>query len=233
MNVDKLASKLKWGLGVLAVLVAGAVAWLYVVSLAMVGVAVVATIVGVNALPWASQKIAHFFIDLRKQDARDNPITNRQRIGLEMRAKLADRRQAIDAMNAEVNVFAGEIENLPPDERSSFTKDLESAQATVKRQVGAWVEAEKACEDFDAKTASAARKWKVAQIGQRVKALSNQGKEDEMNKLLAAESLDSVEQAMHSAFSDLDSMIEKSRLQLNPSAVIDVTAVQIKEGVAR
>lgn len=63
-----LSGKLKWGLGVLAVLAFGAGAWLFTLSMISIGIAGTVTLVIVHGAPWLSQKLAHFFLDLRKQD---------------------------------------------------------------------------------------------------------------------------------------------------------------------
>lgn len=61
--------------------------------------------------------------------------------------------------------------------------------------------------------------------------LSGAQEDDAMNKLLAEESLDSVQTAMNRALSELDTLLaaEVPRVPHNPSPTIDVHAVEIRE----
>lgn len=231
-RVQAIAGKLKWGLGIAAVLLGGLVAWAYTVSLAMIAIAGTATLIVIHGAPWASQKIANFFLNMRKKDARDDPVTNRERIGILNREKLTTRKQEIEALDAEVRVWEKEIANLPPEEAKDFTHDLATAQAQVEAQALAWKAAEQACDNFDAVTARVARKWKVAQTGMRIKKLSQQDKEDRINVILAAEAAESADRQLANAFSSLDSIVARAKagmtaLPNNPSPVIDVDAREI------
>lgn len=224
-----LSGKLKWGLGVLAVLAFGAVAWLFTLSMISIGIAGTVTLVIVHGAPWLSQKLAHFFLDLRKQDARDNPITNRERISGVNWSKLTQRKAQIEAMSAEVVLWENQINALPEDERREFERDLKVAQSEVEKQAIAWKSAESAQKDFDKLTEKVARKWKVAQTGLRIKALSQQDKEDRINTILANESAESADRALATAFSSLDAIVEQAQANrpaishVHDETIIDVT----------
>jgi hypothetical protein len=222
-----LSAKLKWGLGVLAVLAFGAVAWLFTLSMISIAIAGTVTMIVVQGAPWMSQKLTHFFLDLRKQDARDNPITNRERISGVNWGKLKERKSQIEAMSAEVVLWENQINALPEDERREFERDLKVAQSEVEKQAIAWKSAEAAQQAFDKLTEKVARKWKVAQTGLRIKALSQQDKEDRINTILANESAESADRALATAFSSLDAIVEQAQanrpaLTHEPTNVIDV-----------
>jgi len=231
------AGKLKWALGVGAVIVGGAVAAVYTVSLASLAIAGAATLVVVHGAPYASQRIANLFLNLRKADARADPVTNRQRISGETWERLNATKKEIESLDAEVQLWKQQIESLPPDEAKDFADDLRAALHMVEEQAIAWHEAEEAAKAFDRVTEKVARKWKVAQTGLRIKQLSEKDKVARINELLAAEAAESADKQLAVAFSSLDAIVQRGRekraLAHNPSPTIDVPAIEVKEPVRR
>lgn len=222
-----LGNKLKWGLGAAAVIAAGALAWLYIVSLASLAIAGTLTLVVVHAAPWMSQKLANFFLDMRKADARSNPITNRERISGDMWSKLEERRREIENMSGEVNLWESQIRKLPDEEQHEFEADLTAAKAMVQKQALAWKDAETAAQAFDKVTAKVKRKWEVAQIGLRIKRLSQRDQDTHINTILANEAADAADRALAVAFTSLDAIVAQAQTQRpaianDPSPVIDV-----------
>lgn len=237
-RVAAIANKLKWGLGVVAVIGGGVVAAAYTVSLASIAVAGVATLVVVHGAPWASQKVTNFFFNLRKADARADPVTNRERISGLQWQKLADLKVEIESLDAEVQLWAKQIEALPPDEAKDFAEELRVAQDQVTAQAVAWKDAEQASKDFDKVTERVARKWKVAQTGLRIKRLSTKDKEARINDILAAEAAESADKQLAMAFSSLEAIVERGRskqavLAHNPSPVLDVPSIEVEKEPSR
>jgi len=230
-RLPMLANKLKWGVGVVAVIAGGAVALAYTASLAAVAIAGTATLAVVHGAPWASQKLANLFLNLRKADARADPVTNRQRISHDTWDRLNSTRKEIESLDAEVKLWRQQIENLPPDEAAEFADELKSATRMVEEQALAWSKAEMAAKEFDRVTESVSRKWKVAQTGMRIKKLSERDKTARINEMLAAEAAEAADKQLATAFSSLDTIIERSRanraLSHNPSPAIDVVPVKV------
>lgn len=228
-RVAAAAQKLKWGLGVVAVIAGGAVAVAYTASLAAIAVAGAATLVVVHGAPFASQKIANAFLNLRKADARADPVTNRERISGLQWAKLEELKKEIESLDAEVQLWEDQIKSLPPDEAKDFAQELASAQEQVEAQALAWKEAEKAAKQFDEVTAKVARKWKVAQTGLRIKNLSTKDKEARINDILATEAAESADRHLAMAFSSLDNIVRRGRQSLahNPAPVLDVQVTEL------
>jgi len=234
-RLQSLAGKFKWVLGIIAVILGGVVAAAYTASLAMIAVAFVATVVAVNAAPYVAQKVANLFLNLRKADARADPVTNRQRISAETWERLNATKKEIEGLDAEVQLWRQQIESLPPDERKDFEDDLRSAMHMVEEQALAWNDAETAAKEFDKVTAKVERKWKVAQTGLRIKRLSEKDKVARINELLAAEAAESADKQLATAFSSLEAIVQRGRekraLTHHPSDVIDVQANDIKQPV--
>ncbi len=236
MEANSIAPKLKWALGAVAVIALGAVALVYTASLAAIAVAGLATLVVVHGAPWAAQKIENYFLNLRKADARADPVTNRERISLQTWAKLELRKKDIEALDAEVRLWAKQIEELPPDEAHEFADELADARKCVDQQALAWGDAELAAKRFDEITAKVARKWKVAQTGMRIKQLSTKDKNDRINEILAAEAAESADRQLATAFSSLDRIIERGRLAnlgLPKPAILDVQVIEVKQPVPK
>lgn len=232
-RVQAIAGKLKWALGIVAVIIGGVVALAYTASLASIAIALLATLVVVHGAPYASQRIANLFLNLRKADARADPVTNRQRISGETWERLKLSKAEIESLDGEVKLWEGQIKALPPEEAKDFAEDLRTAQNMVFEQARAWQEAETAAKEFDRITERVARKWKVAQTGLRIKKLSEKDRAARINDILAAEAAESADKQLAVAFSSLDAIIERGRasIQHNPSPAIDVQAVEIKQPV--
>lgn len=229
MDAQKFAMVLKWVLGIVAVIVGGVVAAAYTASLWAIAIAGISTLIVVQGAPWASQIITNLFFNLRKADARADPVTNRQRISTETWDKLNDTKKEIEGLDAEVGLWKQQIEGLPKDEAAEFATELRAAQKMVEDQALAWSEAERAAKEFDRVTERVARKWKVAQTGLRIKKLSERDKVARMNEMLAAEAAESADKQLAVAFSSLDAIVERGRnraaLSHDPSPVITATVV--------
>lgn len=236
-RVNAVATKVKYGLGIGAVIVGGAVAVAYTASLAAIAVAGAATLVVIHGAPWASQKIANFFLNLRKADARADPVTNRQRISTQTWERLSATKREIENLDGEVKLWQNQINALPQDERKDFEQDLRDALHMVEEQAIAWSDAETAAKEFDRVTEKVARKWKVAQTGLRIKQLSEKDKVARINELLAAEAAESADKQLAVAFSSLDAIVQRGRekraLAHSPSPVLDVQAIELKDKVQR
>lgn len=230
-----------WGIGAAALVVVSPL--VYALAYALLGVAAagvalaIAGTVGlllVNFAPVLARKIANAKLEALKAEARKNPIVTRQNIAIAEAAKLRARAEELTIFGAEVNSFADEVKTLSreqPEDAADFQEQLRRYRQLYERKAQALKNAVDKLEEFKRATERAARKWKVAQSALRMSKLAGASQEDEINKIMAAESLDSVQNAMHRAFAELDTIMAVStqdvkRIEHTPSGeIIDAVLV--------
>lgn len=233
----KLAAALKWTIGLAAVVVAGLAAVTIVkglVALTLLGVAAAAVVYG---SPWAALKLSNMSLSAQKNEARENPIETRQNMALRMREEHKAAGELLKTFSAEVMNFADQVKALKaeqPEDSADFDTQLESMRQLLEHRRKKWQDAGTAIETFEKATERAARKWKVAQAAMALQKLSGAAENKAMDKLLAAESLDSVQTAMNRALAEMNHALAVEappQIAAQPTHTIDVNAVEIRERV--
>ena len=216
MNDDKkqrLATAVKWGIGLLAAAIIAPVVFLAVQGLiGLIGAGVLGLAI-VNFAPVMGMKFANWKLKGLKHEARANPIETRQQIALQVRARLRDATQELTTFAAEVLNFADEVKSLratQPDDAADFEAQLKALQQLLDLKRRRLQEADAEADAFEQATARAARKWKVAQSAIRMNKLAGADQDAAMDKLLADESLDAVQTAMNRALAELDTALATS-----------------------
>lgn len=236
----RIATVLKWGLGLVAAAVIAPVIFLAVQGLVGLALALLTAGVIVHAAPVVALKLAAWRVSGMKAVARSNPIEVREKIALDRHAALEERLRSITAYDSEVRGFAGEITKLEeqyPQDAAQFKAQLETCMRLLEHQRDEYRKATATLKEFEAATRRARARWKVAQSALRMQRLSGQQADTAMEKILADESLDSVQSAMDNAFAGLESsilQIEASRantpaLTHQPAEVIDLPLATKKE----
>ena len=232
----RLATGVKWVVGLVGAAIIAPVIFLAVQGLIGLAIAGVAGLAIVHGAPVLSMKFANWKLAGLKDEARRNPIETRQNIALQARERIRIAEGELTTFATEVRNFADQVKELrrdQPDDAADFDEQLRNLQRLLEMKRTGLADARTKADQFEAATDRAARKWKVAQAAMRMQKLSGSMADDAMNKLLAAESLDSVQTAMNRALSELDSVLA---MQSPPSlshqpVTIDVNAVEIRERV--
>lgn len=229
----RIATAAKWIIGLVGAAVIAPIVFLAIQGIVGLAIAGVLGLAIVHGAPVMSMKFANWKLAGMKWEARANPIETRQNIAVQAR-------QRIDAAAEELKLFAAEVKNFSkevadlrstqPEDVADFEEQLSGLQRLLELKTQGIKDAMAKADEFEQATQRAARKWKVAQSALRMKKLSGSVAENEMNKLLAAESLDSVQTAMNSALADLDIVLalQKAPAVQHP-VTIDVNAVEIRE----
>lgn len=237
---DRLAKWLKIGV-VLGASIAVA-PFIFMAIGGMVGLAIAAaTGLLINAMaPVVSLRIATWKVMGMKAIARGNPIETRELLAIKNRERLAKLADSITAFSAETKGFADEIVKLEqqyPGEAEMFRGQLQACHDLLSIQRAKYQAAKAAADEFEAATARAKAKWKVAQAALRMRRLAGEQMGATMDKILAEEALDSVQSAMNNAFAELETSVmeattQRQALTHQPAEplVIDVKAT-VKETV--
>lgn len=232
----RLAMGVKWGLGLIGAALIAPVAFLAVQGLVGLIVAGVLGMAIVHGAPVLSMKFANWKLAGMKDEARRNPIETRQNIALQARERIRLAEGELTTFATEVRNFADQVKELrreQPDDAADFDEQLRNLQRLLELKRSGLSDARAKADEFEAATERAARKWKVAQSAIRMQKLSGAMEDDAMNKLLAAESLDSVQTAMNRALSELDSVLAMQAPPTleNQRTTIDINAVEVRERV--
>lgn len=233
----RIAAAAKWGIGLAGAVLIAPFVFLAIKGIVGLAVASVLGLAVVHGAPVLAMKFANWKLKGLKQEARQNPIETRQNIAMEARARIREGERELTSFATEVRNFADQVKALrlsQPEDAADFDEQLKGLQRLLDLKRQSLAEAKRNADEFEAATARAANKWKVAQAAIRMQKLSGAMEDDAMNKLLAAESLDSVQSAMNRALAELDSALA---MQAPPALAspavptIDVNAIEIKERV--
>lgn len=237
---DRLARWLKWGVaGGAAIAIAP---FIFMLIGGIVGLAVAAAVgLFINAMaPVVALRVATWKIMGMKSIARGAPIETRELLAIKNRERLASLAESITAFSAETKGFADEISKLEkqyPGESEMFRGQLQACRDLLEVQRAKYEAAKAAAEEFEAATARAKAKWKVAQAALRMRRLAGEQMGATMDKILAEEALDSVQSVMNNAFAELETSVmeataTRQSLTHQPAEplVIDVKAT-VKENV--
>jgi len=223
-----LALHLKWAVVAVAVVLVAPFVFLLIQGIVGLAVAALLGAAAIAAAPVVGRKLANWRLKGLKQEARANPIETRQNMAMEARERIRRAGEELTAFSAEVKGFADQVRDLhktQPDDAADFDEQLKGLQRLLGLKQQGLAEAVTKADEFEAATERAARKWKVAQSALRMQKLTGSMADSAMDKLLAAESLDSVQTAMNRALSELDTVLAMSAppaLTNNPSAVITI-----------
>ncbi len=232
----KIATALKWILGLLAAAVIAPFIFLAIKGLIGLAVAAIIGLAIVNFMPVLSMKMANWKLFAMKGEARSRPIETRQKQAIEARERIQQAEVALTEFSAEVKNFADMVSNLPPEDAKDFATQLTDLRRLLKFKQDALRTTRDRTEEFEAATARAARKWKVAQAGMRMSKFLGAKSDDALNKILAEEALDSVQTAMNRALAELETAAamasgDAPALTHQPADVIEMAAVGARVGV--
>jgi hypothetical protein len=232
---QRISARVKWALGLLAALLISPVIFLVVKGLVGLAIAGIVGMAIINFAPLVAMKFANWKLKGMKAEARENPIETRQNIAMQARQRIRDAETALTTFSTEVRNFADQVKELrqsQPEDAADFEQQLANLKRLLQLKQEGLVAARAGADAFEKATERAARKWKVAQAAIRMQKLAGAAVDDALTRILAEESLDSVQTAMNHALSELDTAIAMSSAPALPAptaGVIDINAVEIRE----
>jgi hypothetical protein len=232
---QRISARVKWALGLLAALLISPVIFLVVKGLVGLAIAGIVGLAIINFAPLVAMKFANWKLKGMKAEARENPIETRQNIAMQARQRIRDAETALTTFSTEVRNFTDQVKELSqsqPEDAADFEQQLANLKRLLQLKQEGLVAARAGADAFEKATERAARKWKVAQAAIRMQKLAGAAVDDALTRILAEESLDSVQTAMNQALSELDTAIAMSSAPALPAptpGVIDINAVEIRE----
>lgn len=206
---------LRWlsvGAGVLLLAASAPIIWLAVsggIGLLALGAILAAGFAAVQALPWAGQMLENRLLQVRKGEARRNPIEQMQNQLMFRAQQLETLRAALTGIYAQIE---GMSEMLRERRRATPDHDLSRQQAALQKMTAFYTAhvkklgaAEVALADYKKHLEMKVFEWNFAQHGRAVlQKLKATDQESILRDMLADEASQSVQSHFNQVFAELD-----------------------------
>lgn len=239
---SKLATSLKWGLGLTAAVVISPVIFMAVSGIVGLSLAVVVGLALVNGAPVVAMKLANWKLKGIKHEASVNPVETLQNGYREQDAALVRFARSITEFRMEVANFAGQIEVFAsqfPQDAEKFRNQLATMNRLLKVREARYQAARDELIKFAGEIKRAEAIWKMGQAAQRLNKAAGFSDDDFLARIKTETALDSVQSSMNKAFAELEtSLLDEAPLQValpelgvSRPDVLDLTRVQVAERV--
>lgn len=234
---ERIATAVKWGLGLLAAVAISPVIFLAVKGLVGLVIALVLGLALINFTPYLAMKFANWKVKAIKAEARANPIETRQNVALARHTRLDEKASAVTAFGAEIRNVSTEVDSLRDHNQGAdadeLARELGLLQQDFDDQLAELNEARDALAKYEDETVRLSRRWKGAEALLKARGASGKALDQELEKLVSQEATDAVNSKMNEAFArlDVDRATRRRRIQNNPSATIDINAVEVRQRI--
>lgn len=255
-GIGKKAGYIKWG-GAFALLVLLGPAILTGALAGIVGL--IAAVLGLVVVHWwpvisfkianraAEAKIAEYnrHIAAIKAEARKNPVETMQSVYIEQGRQLKERSEKIQKFATKVNKYGQKLSDLKkqfPNETATFDKVHQDMSELLRKRQQKWTDA-KAKHDLSAHEIEKAQAfWEMGLATQDLRESAGDVEAEFFQRIRKETAMDAVQEQLASAMADLDQLlmeevtlspVERQAISNNPSPVLDVQAVEIKQEVRR
>ena len=178
-------------------------------------------------LPVVEAKAMNLRLKMIKAEAAKNPIETLESEYLRRQLLLDQRKTAIETFDAKTRTFGDKLDGFKrdyPDEAQKFQSTYDQMALLLKRQKDQWREASRGLALFDGEIKKAKAMWDMAQAANAARAGSGLDEESFNAKLKTETALDSIQDGMNRAFSQLDTLILESdnadpQIETKPAAL--------------
>lgn len=251
INKDKLESYFKWGLGAVAIGIGGFAGAFLIKSVVALAVVVVGGLALVNGVPVLAQLMAHGRIKGQLWLARRNPV---EELILQYKEKheiLEQTAKAVTEFGRETANYGDKVSDFSrrrPEKAADFKKTFDRMNHVYQLRLQALTRARGELARFEGVIDEARDIWDMTQAAIKAnKLLSKFTQGDPMQEIREKTALDSVYGSLNQVMAELDTAMAMdynaletipapaanttAALANNPSEVIEVTPVTVKETV--
>lgn len=214
---QKLATSIKWGLGIAAVIVFVPAIYLLIKGLVGLVVAGVLGLTIVSGAPWLSMKFANWKLQAIKHEARTNPIESLQNVFEERLRGKAVFKARITDFETEVNNFTekvGQFKIQFPQDSEKFESQLAKMNQLLDSRWKRYEVLKKELTQFEAEIGRASAIWDMSLAAQRLNNAAGFDDADFLQKIKTETSLDSVQSNLNRAFAEMESELRDEPLLL-------------------
>lgn len=218
---QQVATIIKWGVIIAACAVIGPIAFMAVKGIIGLALAVGVGLVGINAAPVVSLKLANMkyrALDAERVEhvekvstaAAANPIETLINQSMEKRQASDAFKQAITMFRTEVKNFADQIAGFAkeyPDDVARFQSQLDAMNKLLKFREDRYKQLQVELDNFDAAIKRAQAMWKMSQAAQKMNKLAGVELGDPFEKIKADSAINSVMTSMNKAFAEMETAL--------------------------
>lgn len=166
--------------------------------------------------------------------ARSNPIETKELRLRELRQEIQDKASELQKVMAEVDAFKKLVQAMPADERGEFEKEVERSLAAIESVKASLRAQVLKADNYEAGLKRARRRWEAGKALNKLKKLTGRAAENQMKQILDEEADSAIERELSEGLAAMDIsaiLAEAKAISHNPSPVLDVQAVELKDKV--
>jgi DNA repair exonuclease SbcCD ATPase subunit len=233
---EKLATKVKWGLALLAALIVSPVIFMIVQGLVGLAIAGVVGLAIISFAPVVAMKFANWKLRAIKAEAAANPVETMQNVYREKDGSIKAFAQRIEDFATEVGNFDDKLDGFKtefPADAAKFEATLQAMTSLLSRRRARLTEARQELNSFASEIRKADAIWKMGLAAQSMHRAAGMTEDDFMQRIKTETAIDAVQSNLNRALAQLETSLaeEMPAIENNPSQVIDVQAVEVRERV--
>ncbi len=210
------------------------------VGLLALGVIAAVGMGAIQFLPYLGQKLENLVLNLRKSEARTNPIEQLQNFLRQKAQQVTDFKAAVTSIGAQIKSLQSMVDQRkkerPGYDATAQERSIKAMTDVYTMQVQKYKNAEKALEDLKLAIQDKEFEWKFSQAGQKAQAaLSATSGKELMEAMLADEAFSAVTENFNTVFAELEleaqHLTESKQLQFDQGMTLDLTAINLTEKV--
>lgn len=214
MSNEKLATALKWGLGLVAAAVIAPVIFLTVKGLIGLALAGIVGLAIVHGAPVISSAFANWKMVGIKAVAAANPVEQLQNVLIERRDALKQFADRIVEFATRVKQFESKLEWFKkqfPDEANKFDEQADAMRQILSVRRARYEEVQQQLRAFELEVKKADAIWQMSQAAAELHKAAGMEGEDIYAKIKAETALESVELSLNRSFAQLETaLLEES-----------------------
>lgn len=211
---QKLATAIKWGLGLAAAAIIAPVIFLTVKGLIGLAIAGFVGLVIINGAPVAASALANWKLKGIKAVAAANPVEQLQNVLIERRNALATFAEQITEFASRVRQFEGKLQWFKkqfPSEADKFDEQAAAMNQLLAVRKARYDEVRQQLAAFEMEVKKADAIWQMSQAAAELQKAAGMRGEDVYAKIKAETALESVEMSLNRSFAQLETaLLEES-----------------------
>ncbi len=232
MQKEKVEQIAKWGLGIGAVIVAGALAMVVFTSIVAIAAAGVAGLAVINFAPVVARKFASWKVNALQHDAQKNPVPNLIALAQKEQDKINKHRAGVTQFSMTTKNFKAKMEGYRA-KGAAGVADMEIMYENMKRalafQIDKLQDALEALEVFKGDITKASDAWQIAlDLKAANEAMSIMTEEDPLDTFLRNSSFDAITSKLNHSTAALEMSMSLDYRHL-PSDAANVKVVSIDD----
>lgn len=231
----RLATAVKWGLGLLGAALIAPIVFLAVQGLAGLIVAGVLGLAIVHGAPVAGMKFANWKIKSIKAEAARNPVETMQAVHIEKANAVKAFAQRVEDFSTEVRGFGDKLDGFRaqfPAEAPKFEETLRQMNQLLTLRRQRLTEAREELGRFEGEIRKADAIWKMSLAASSMHRAAGMTEDTIMQRIKTETAVDAVQSSLNRALSQLETSLSEEVLTIEQQPnFIDVNSVEVRERI--